>query len=354
MTTPTVSPQPGQIRVQLKDLGDLIAAIPHLIGFPPEESVVLVSHRGEDGLSIDRTMRVDLPPRHGIYDQARYLTEVFARKDDFGVMLVIVGRRRDGPEDLVHTELVATFQALLLEAGVPRVHALWTPEIVTGAPWECYDDIGCEGVLPEIRYSELAAAKASVGLVTFESREAKEGTLSPADEAAIERRSLLLNAVYDEFGPLGESGEAVEGSCRVVRAALAQAKRGCLELTDEQAVELAVALANTRVRDAGLALAVPPESEEAKNAETLWLALVRGLPAPERADAAALLGYSAFLRHDTVLAGMAFDNALAADPNHMLANLLRLSMERQVRPEQMTRLGKTEGLASLAEPAADG
>jgi len=350
MTTSTVSPLPGQLRVKLKDLGDLIAAIPHLIGFPPAESVVLVGHGGPHGGSVERTVRVDLPPRHGIYEQARYLAETFAREPAFGVTLVIIGRRRDGPEDLVHTELVTTVEALLLEAGVPRVHALWTPEVVMGAPWECYSDPECGGVLPEFHYSELAAAKASVGLVTFESREAKERTLSPADAAAIERRSQLLNAVYDEFGPLGKFGEAVEDACGAVRAALGQAKSGRLELTDEQAVELAVALANTRVRDAGLALAVPPESEAAMNAETLWLALVRGLPAPERADAAALLGYSAFLRRDTVLAGMAYDNALAADPNHMLANLLRLSMQRQVRPEQMIGLGKTEGLASLAEP----
>jgi hypothetical protein len=354
MTTSTVSPQPGQIRVKLKDLGDLLAATPHLIGFRPAESVILISHRGPRGDFIGRVLRADLPPRPLVFDQARHLAKVFARQDDFGVTLVIVGERRDGPEDFVHTELVDTLGALLTEAGVDKVHALWAPEIATGAPWECYHDTGCGGVLPEVHYSELAAAQASVGTVTFDSREAMERTLAPADEAAIGRRSALLNAVYDEFGPPDESGEAAEAGRRVVRTALGQVKRDTFDLTDEQAVELAVALSNPRVRDAGLALAVVPESDEAKIAERLWLALVRGLPEPERAEAATLLGYSAFLRHDTVMAGMAFENALTADPNHMLAALLRAAMEHQVRPEQMTGLGRAEGSASLAESAGDG
>jgi hypothetical protein len=353
MTISSVS-QSGQIRVKLKDSGDLLAATPHLIGFRPAESVILISHTGPHGNFIGRVLRADLPPRPLVFDQAQRLVKAFVRSDDFGITMIVVGRRRDGPEVLVHTELVDTLGALLVEAGVRNLHALWAPEITSGAPWECYHDDGCGGVLPEVDYSELAAAQASVGTVTYDSRDDMERVLAPADDVAIKRRLALLNAVYDEFGPPGESEKADKLGCEIVRTALGQVKRDALALTDEQAVELALALSNPRVRDACLAVAVPADTSEAMIAEKLWLALVRGLPAPERAEAATLLGYSAFMRRDAVLAGMAFENALAADPGHMLAALLRTAMEHNVDPEQMTGLGNLEGLASLAEPAADG
>jgi hypothetical protein len=357
MTISPVFPKPGQTRVKLKDPGELLAATPHLLGFRPAESVLLVGHLPPRGNRIGLVLRGDLPPREFVRGQAESLVTAFAGSGHLGATIVVVGRRRAGPGDepvrLGHEEFVEALTESLSRIGMRTLHALWVPEISTGAPWACYSDDGCEGVLPDVECSVLAAVSASIGLVTYDSREDMERLLDPTDDAAIARRSDLLNAVFDEFGPPDGSEKSIRRGCTVVRTALREVERGELDLADEQAVELAVALANPRVRDACLAMAVPPDRSAAKVAEMLWLALVRGLPAPERAEAASLLGYSAYMRGDGAMAGMAFDNALAAVPGHVLAGLLLAALRHGMDPERVSRLGKLDGVVDLAQFAED-
>ena len=99
--------------------------------------------------------------------------------------------------------------------------------------------------------------------------------------------------------------------------------------------ELALALDNVTVRDSVLALAVGPFAEDA---EQLWILLARNLPDPERANPAALLGYSAYLRGDGPFAGIALDAALDAEPGHVLATLLDGALHSGMRPAEVRGL----------------
>jgi hypothetical protein len=348
------SPQPSRPLVRLKDPAELLAATPHLLGFRPAESVLLIAHTGPTGRKVERVLRGDLPPGEFARQQAAFVAAAFPREGDFGVTLV-VSQRRDGsehddPAGLPHAEFVATLKESLADSGTPVLQALWASEIKSGAPWACYSGDGCGGVLPEVDYSELAAASASSGYVTFDSREAMAQVLVPPDQTVVARRSALLDEMYDEFGPPSDAAESVSRGRAVVKSALRQAVSGELTLTDEQAVELAVALSIPRIRDACLALAVPSGSAGAMAAERLWLALVRCLPAPERAEPAVLLGYSLYMRHDATFAGIALEAALEAVPDHVLAKLLHQSVQACVKPEKMTGLGKLEGMESLTDP----
>jgi hypothetical protein len=349
------SPQPGLPRVRLRDPAELLAATPHLLGFRPSESVLLIAHLGFDGRRLGRVLRGDLPPPELARRQAAFVASAFPRDGDFGVTVIVVSRRRDGPEHddparLPQAEFVATLKELLADSGTPVLQAFWAAEIRSGAPWACYAGDECGGVLSEVDYSELAATTASLGHVTYDSREAMAGVLVPPDEAVVARRSALLDEVYDEFGPPSDIPESINRGREVVRSALRQAGNGDLTLTDEQAVELAVALSVPRIRDACLALAVPSGSAGAMAAEKLWLALVRCLPAPERAEPAVLLGYSLYMRHESAFAGLALENALDAVPDHVLAKLLHQSILACVPPAKMSRLGKLEGMESLTDP----
>jgi hypothetical protein len=60
--------------------------------------------------------------------------------------------------------------------------------------------------------------------------------------------------------------------------------------------------------------------------------LVRAIPAPERAEPASLLAVHAYLRGDGVVANMALEVALEANPCHHLALLLRESIDRGMPP----------------------
>jgi len=54
-------PDPGRIDVRIDDLGELAASIPHLLGFRPRESVVLVGLAGPAGGRVGLTVRADIP-----------------------------------------------------------------------------------------------------------------------------------------------------------------------------------------------------------------------------------------------------------------------------------------------------
>jgi hypothetical protein len=163
------------------------------------------------------------------------------------------------------------------------------------------------------------------------------------DPAALQRRAILLDAADAEH-PM---------SARLVAQRLARltelhraAAVGSLALSDDIVAEVASALCDHRVRDACLPWCAGPGGTAA---EQLWLALVRATPAPERAEPAALLALTAYLRGDGALAGVALDAALRACPHHSLSGLLRAALDAGLPPE-LLRSVAADAAAALVKP----
>ncbi len=131
--------------------------------------------------------------------------------------------------------------------------------------------------------------------------------------------------------------------CRVLRY-LERVEAGA-RLTPAELADLAVALRDPALRDIMYGLAPGPHAD---GAEVLWSQLARALPDPDRAEAAALLGYCAYARGDGPLAGVAMDAALRSDPQHRMATLLDLGLQTGMPPERLQRLAD-----SGRETAAD-
>lgn len=357
MTTPSTA---GTVKVDLRNPGQLLAAIPHLLGFRPADSVLVIGHRGETGNRIGNVLRADLPnPDEDVALAVRLRTPLLY-DDSVGVTIAIVGGGHDGENATgpPRRQLVDTITDAFAEANLCVMHALWVPEIQAGARWQCYEDSTCTGRLPDPNSTVLAAVSAHAGLITYGSREAMERQLDPVDPAVLARRSALLDEIADSRpdGP-GQypddcpgPADPVECGRAVVRAALARAHRGDFEFCDREVVELALALERTEIRDACLATALPPAGPRAVTAERLWLALTRELPAPERAQAATLLGYSAYVRGEGALAGMAVARAREADPGHVLAQLLAQALDHALPPETLAKLGASTETDPLWEP----
>lgn len=357
----TTSSTAGTGKVDLRNPGQLLAAIPHLLGFRPSESVLVIGHRGANGDRIGNVLRADLPPPGEDAALAVRLRTPMLYDDTVGVTIVIVGGAERGGGSSTgppREGLVEAITNTFAEVDLCVMHALWTPEISAGTRWGCYQDSTCTGRLPDPDSTVIAAVTAHAGLVTFGSREAMERQLAPADPAALTRRSALLDAAADDWPtPPGKPADhsapvdPVEHGRAVVRAALARAERGELSFSDRDVVELALALDCAEVRDACLATALPPACPRAATAERLWLTLIREIPAPERAQVATLLGYSAYVRGEGALAGMAIANAREADPGHVLAQLLAQALEHALPPETLAGLGASTGIDPLWEDA---
>ncbi|WP_034239994.1 DUF4192 family protein, partial [Saccharomonospora iraqiensis] len=99
---------------------------------------------------------------------------------------------------------------------------------------------------------------------------------------------------------------------------------------------------------------LPSGGARAAAAERLWLALSRNTPAPHRARPLTLLAYSAYVRGEGVLAGMALSEALEADPEHVLAQLLSRALDHALPPDTLARLATTvdDGPLCPDEPPA--
>lgn len=327
--------------IRLSDPSELIAAVPHLLGFHPRESVVLLALHGTRlGLSL----RADLVDDDQALLLAEQLVQPIARHRPTGVALVVVGGKPGPGGEPPHRAVVSAVTSALAGTGLPVVHAAWTAETVRGALWRCYDDPSCAGRVVDPASSPLAAATVAAGAVTFSSREEMAAMLAGEDAAALQRRSTLLDDADTEH-PLSPRlvGQRLARLAELYRAAASRR----LELSDSTVVDVASALCDHRVRDACLPWCT---GSGAATAESLWLALVRATPAPERAEPAALLALCAYLRGDGALAGVALDAALQACPQHSLSGLLRAALDGGISPALVRRAAE-DAAAALRRPA---
>lgn len=329
-------------RIRLSDPSELIAAVPYLLGFHPHDSVVLLALHGN---RLGLTLRADLVSGDQVRPLAEQLLVPIARQRPTGVALVVIGGDLTPEGGPPHRAVVDALDEVLTGAGLSVVHAAWTAQIVSGAPWRCYGDPLCAGAVADPTTSPLAAATVAAGAVTFRSREEMAELLAAEDSSALRRRAMLL-AAADAEHPM---------SARLVGQRLAQLKQlhqaaraGDLTLSDSTVAEVASALCDHRVRDACLPWCSGPG---AAAAERLWLALVRATPAPERAEPAALLALAAYIRGDGALAGVALDAALRACPEHSLSELLRAALDTGLPPELLRSIA-ADAAAALERPGA--
>lgn len=340
------------LRVQLHHPGELIAAVPHLLGFHPENSLIAILIDRDGPARLTATFRMDLPGPEHQECCAEHLLGIVRQRRPSAVVLLVVEPATDEPGPPPHADLVANLTNSFTQHGFPVAHALWTGHVARGAPWRCYDESDCGGALPDPNQSELAAATTAEGLVTFASRDELVALLTPDDPATLARRGERLNAAHevDEPAHPADGTQPTQRDLRLVLDAVDRAYRGRLHLTDDDIVHLALALSNHQVRDACLGTAL---GDRAAAAEHLWLTLTRSTPEPERAEPAALLAYAAYLRGDGTLAGIAVDRALEANPPHTLAQLLRQALDSGLAPEVLRRIGRAAAIEAGLDPSLD-
>lgn len=338
-------------KIRLSSPAELISALPYLVGFYPRDSLVVVCLQGPRP-RIGLAVRADLPPPGEERQLARALLAPVVARHPIGVVLVVVGGGR--PHPVLGTPGAAAVSAVsgvLAEQGVVTMQALWAESLQAQAPWSCFEGC-CGGLLPDPEASHVAAATAAAGLVTFADRDELRRLVAPDGDDVLARRGALLDEAVAELDR--ELAEDPAGVARrhlaLVHDALEAAGHGGLPVTDGHIVDLAVALADRSIRDSCLRLCRCDSGGEgvgegdgegedrAAAAERLWLALTRATPAPELANPATLAAFTAYLRGNGALAGMALERALEAWPGHDLATLLAMALEAGLPPSALARL----------------
>jgi hypothetical protein len=313
--------------VRVSDPGEIAAALPALLGFPPHESVVLVAVGGPGGARIGLTVRADLPDGPASAPLARQLARSMATDDPAGVVVAVVSEAPDreflpgGPlgdevPGLPHRAVVHDVVLAMADHGLPVRDAL----LVRAGRWWSYDcphpccAPGAGTPLPD-GVSPVTVAAIAAGAVVESDRGALRARIArprgPAAEAG-EAAIRLLGA--------GNPAAADQWSDEVVARALRLCRPGSTaRLADRDVAAVVWALTDLEVRDRALGLALGRDSAAA---ETLWTECTRRAPAPLDAAPATLLAVSAWLRGDGAMANVALERALASRPGYRLAELL--------------------------------
>lgn len=305
----------------------LIAALPALLGFVPEDSLVLAVLE-DDELSC--VMRLDLSEDIlGMCE--RVATAVVDGPGDSAVAVIV---DEDGAACRMccdgHQVLADALGDALARTGVRLRDVHVVDRVDAGGRWHCADGCGLGGEIDDPHASPVAAAAVLDGRRLYTRRSELQDVVAPTDpvRAAGLRAALLAHAAtHGEEDPADQVRHAVA-------MAVAIARGECPDADD--VVRLACALAVPCVRDTLYALAVSSIADEA---EALWLGLARTVPFPWRADALVLLGFSTYVRGDGPLTGIAVGAALDGAPEHRMASMLDEALQRGVRPEQIRELG---------------
>lgn len=323
------------------DPGDLAASLPYLLGFRPEQSVVLIGLGGTSGRKVELTARADLPPPGYAGRLAADLTGRLVRNGATAAIVAVVSEDGDlldtpGGPDLPHRDLV---HALVLELEAAEV-AVREALLVRGGRWWSFDcphlccAPGGGTPIPE-GVSEFAAASVAEGQVVAEDRAALAARLTRLRDEQGEVLTAVLRVGQECASRLLEVGRdrlADESWASITAAVTRLRPPSRAGLPDADVARVAWALRDIDVRDRAVELTL---GGDARPAEQLWTECVRRMPSPLDVAPATLLALSTWLRGDGATAGLALQRARDGDPRYALAIMLEEALDAGVPPAQL-------------------
>ena len=348
------APEPS-LAVRAGSPAALLAIVPHVVGFVPEASMVVIgTSPPRDRIRV--TLRYELPdpPGAGISaDLAAHAVGVLVKQRLPAA--VAVGY---GPEALV----TPVAQALREAAGLAGITLHDILRVEDGRYWSylCANEACCPaaGVPFDARTHPASTAMASAGSQVLADRAAVAARVAPVGYIAAEsmrqatRRAeqhvARLLAKVRKSARIGAARRmiAAEGLA-AVGAMIARYRGGGRFTSDYEIARITVALRDLRVRDDAWARMDPAHTDAHQR---LWTDVVRRAQPGHVAAPAALLAFVAWQSGDGALANVALDRALADDPAYSMATLLRQVISAGT-PPALARLPMTpeEVAASYAD-----
>ena len=319
---------------KLSSPGEILAVLPSLCGFRPEESLVVLSLRGPRK-RVGMTARIDLPPEPDEAAVAELCVDRLAADGAAHVVAVVYsthGRRAalvDAVRDACDARQLAVVEALHVDGDV----------------WTSYS---CSAPCCPPSGSPVPVATPALGLVRAEQAAAGRGLLASREDLvrSVAPPVLLAAALAEQRldeAELGWQQHRREHGVAASRAGTLEQARLLLDrvagggtVTPDEAVRLAVGVGDVVARDA-LATLLLTRSDELLS---LLLQVAREVTPPRDAPVCTLLAWTAYGRGDGALANVALDRALAGSPGYSLAVLLRQCLDAGFGPEEVHRLAR--------------
>jgi len=306
---------------------DLLSAIPFVVGFKPENSIILISVK-EDSVSM--AMRIDFPPS---LDELQIEQLISHLKRDCAEAILAVFYTTSLSSD--SHKIIAALMKALEDQDLKLRESL----VVSAGRWrsllcddrECCPESGSP--LPELLSSRIAVEQVALGKpLPFENMDELVASLGalPEDVELLDHLSEIAAIDYqsDPTPSQREGAEAVmdfiadfqaEGLCR-----------------DKKLIALVLArLLDLQVRD----FALGSVTEETINSYfSAWRWLMRIAPSGYVAPVATLFAAVAYERGDGALAQRALDRVEADDPEYAMLGLFRQVFARGWSPDNFAKM----------------
>ncbi len=329
--------------LRAKNPGDLLAMVPRVLGFHPDDSLVLLTL----GDATDRFhARIDLPA------DAADIPAVVSSLGD------VVRRQR------IRRVVVVAYtedQCLALETST-RLHELLTDQGVTvveairadGERW--YSLTGCTGACCppggtayDVKSHPMTAQSVLEGQVVLGSRRALADSLVGTDpeaiaaveEAADRAMARFQAAARHPLGPPAPEQARLHatGEGHWVRERVCRYLADGRPLDAEDTGRMLVAMIAIDVRDVAWA---EMSRGSADPHVQLWRDMLRCSPYDLMAAPAGLLGFAAWLSGDGALAWCAVERCQEVEPDYRLAGLLSSALENAVPPSVWQPLSRED------------
>jgi Domain of unknown function (DUF4192) len=345
-----MNPQPQRPTLRIDSVAGLLAAIPHLLGFTPRDSLVVLGAQPPRG-------RVQIAFRYDLPDPPDAGTAAGIAGHAAGVLashhLTTAIAAGYGPGRLV-TPVADALRQVLPGTGVRLRDVL---RVEDGRYWSylCPNPSCCppDGTPFDPAGHPAAAVLAQAGLSPAPSREAVAATIAaltgPEAEAmasATRQAERIAARLTITRGPDGLDQPGIAA----IRAAIGVYRDGGVITAPVRHAWLALVLRRLRIRDDAWARMDPTHRDAHRR---LWTDLVRRAQPGYLAAPASLLAFTAWQGGDGALANIALDQALADTPGYSMALLLREALTAGAPPSMATPPMTPEQVAdSYATPSA--
>jgi hypothetical protein len=335
--------------VRIHSAAGLLAVIPHLLGFTPENSLVVVGINAQGRVQF--AFRYDLPDPPNASTAAEIAGHALSVLVQHNLPVAAVAGY--GPGAGV-TPLADAFRAAAPGVGV-RLHDVLRVEDGRYYSYLCTNPACCapEGVVFDPAADPAARALTAAGLRVLASREAVAATIAPVTGAAAEAMREATQVAEQAAARLAaRSGlQALDRrGLAAVQVAIGTYFEGKCIHRDSDYAWLGLALKRLRIRDDAWARMNPSDWVVYRE---LWTDVVRHVQPGYVAAPASLLAFAAWQGGDGALANLALDRALADQPDYSLALLLRDVLDAGTPPSAAVLPMTPEQVAdSYATPSA--
>lgn len=353
-------------QITLRGPAELADALPYLMGFHPDDSVVMVALHGGRGRFGGR-LRLGIPRAPGewgpVADQlAESLISGSERREGRpdGIVIFLCQDSPDGESGRLTMERLRPFaQSLRTACGVLDVPVLEALCISDGRYWSyccpdgrCCPDQGNPLAMPGTTVMAAAAAYAGIQVRgTLRDMEARLAPWQTPDAASEQQQALdralpsLVPRILDERAKAEVAKETLAlartligrlGRTRPAPEAVSDFGDDQL-ISDDEAAAVILGLQDRETRDKA---AVWMEGPDGLSALRLWRTLARRCVGPYGEHAAApltLAGWVSWSTGDEPGARVALAMALRADPEYTFAQLLHRACNEGLDPEMLRR-----------------